>query len=184
LLAAAPGSYDGVAAVTTTVDGSTRAGAPVAIVVNAAVFDGLGPLGAHVVITHEATHAATNAAVVDMPLWVAEGFADYVGVGAADVPFSVSARAVLREIRATGVPARLPRSPDFSAGRRGLEVSYEEAWLANRLIAQTYGERRLVRFYTAVVRHPDQVDAAFRGLGTTPEAFAQDWRDYLSRLVR
>ena len=184
LLAAAPGSYDGVAAVTTTVDGSTRAGAPVAIVVNAAVFDGLGPLGAHVVITHEATHAATNAAVVDMPLWVAEGFADYVGVGAADVPFSVSARAVLREIRATGVPARLPRSPDFSAGRRGLEVSYEEAWLANRLLAQTYGERRLVRFYTAVVRDPDQVDAAFRDLGTTPEAFAQHWRDYLSRLVR
>lgn len=184
LLAAAPGSYDGIAAVTTTVDGSTRAGAPVAIVVNAAVFDGLGPLGSHVVITHEATHAATNAAVVGMPLWVAEGFADYVGVGAVDVPLEVSARAVLREIRATGVPAHLPRSPDFGAGRGGLEASYEEAWLANRLIAQTYGEGRLVSFYKAVVRDPDQVDAAFRDLGTTQQAFTQDWRDYLSRLAR
>ncbi len=184
LLAAAPGSYDGIAAVTTTVDGSTRAGAPVAIVVNAAVFDGLGPLGAQVVITHEATHAATNAAVVGMPLWVAEGFADYVGVGAVDVPFSVAARAVVREVRSNGVPARLPAQSDFSAGRRGLEVSYEGAWLANRLIAEMYGQRRLVRFYEAVVREPGQVGAAFRDLGTTQQAFTQDWRDYLSQVAR
>lgn len=184
LLAAAPGSYDGIAAVTTTVDGSTRSGAPVAIVVNAAVFDGLGPIGAHVVITHEATHVATNAAVVGMPLWVAEGFADYVGVGAVDVPLAVSARAVLREIRINGTPPRLPTSPDFSAGRGGLEVSYEEAWLANRLIARIYGERRLVRFYRAVVHDPEQVDAAFRDLGTTPQAFTQEWRAYLLRLAR
>ncbi len=183
LLAAAPGSYDGIAAVTTTVDGSIRIDAPVAIVVNAAVFDGLGPLGAQVVITHEATHAVTNAAVVGMPLWVAEGFADYVGVGAVDVPFSVSARAVVHEVRSNGVPARLPAQSDFSAGRQGLEAPYEEAWLANRLIAQRYGERRLVRFYRAVVRDPDQVDAAFRDLGTTRQAFTQDWRAYLSRLA-
>ncbi|MBA3233139.1 MAG: hypothetical protein H0T17_04195, partial [Propionibacteriales bacterium] len=73
LLAASPGSYDGIAAVTTTVDGSERQDAPVVIVVNPAVLDDLGPIGSHVVVTHESTHVATNAAVVKMPLWVAEG---------------------------------------------------------------------------------------------------------------
>ncbi|MGI8994797.1 MAG: hypothetical protein ACR2FP_10865 [Nocardioidaceae bacterium] len=184
LLAAAPGTYGAIAAVTTTVDGSTRADVPVVVVVNAAVFTGLGPLGSRVVMTHEATHVATNAAVVGMPLWVAEGFADYVGVGAVDVPLSVSAHAVLRDIRRNGVPERLPAHSDFGAGRRGLEVSYEQAWLANKLIAQTYGERGLVRFYEAVVHDPDDLAGAFRDLGTSRRIFTQQWRGYLEGLRR
>lgn len=183
VLAAAPGSYDSIAAVTTTVDGSELPEAPVAIVVNASVFNRLGPIGSHVVVSHEATHVATNAAVVGMPLWVAEGFADYVGVGSVDVPISITARVVIRDVRRNGVPPALPSNHDFSAGRGDLELAYEQAWLANRLIAADYGERRLVSFYRSVVADPDDLDGAFSELGTTEEAFTADWQRSLQVLA-
>lgn len=183
VLAAARGSYDNIAAVTSTVDGSNRPGTPVAIVVNGSVFDRLGPIGSRVVISHESTHAATEAAVTGMPLWVAEGFADYVGVGAVEVPLSVSARVVIRDVRRNGVPRALPSNDDFSAEESDLELAYEQAWLANRLIAAKYGERRLVSFYTSVVADPDQVAGAFRELSTSEAKFTGEWRRSLRRLA-
>ncbi len=183
VLAAAPGSYDNVAAVTTTVDGSQRQAAPVAIVVNASVFSNLGPIGAQVVITHESTHAATGAASVGAPLWVVEGFADYVGVGSVDVPISVSARAVIQDVRQQGTPDSLPTSQDFAASSADVEVAYEQAWLASRLIAQRYGEAALLRFYTQVVRRPDDLAGAFDRLGTSEQQFTVAWRAYLRRLA-
>lgn len=179
LLGATPGTYDHIAAVTSTVDGSTSE-APVAIVVNADVFDRLGPVAARVVISHEATHVATGAASKSLPLWVAEGFADYVGVGSVDVPLSVSAGAVRRDIRRHGLPRALPSNAQFSASGSRLEVSYEQAWLAARLIAKRYGEARLLAFYQRVVQAPDAVNAALRTeLGTSRAALTRQWRAYL-----
>ncbi len=181
--AAAPHAYEGIAAVTTTVDGSRSADAPVAIVVNPDVFETLGPVGTHVVISHEATHVATAATTVSMPLWVAEGFADYVGVGSVDVPLSVSARAAVRDIRNFGLPDQLPANSAFQA-RDGVEAVYEESWLAIRLIAREYGERRLVAFYEAVVEHPNALGPALREtLGTTREALTRDWRRELQEIA-
>ena len=153
--------YRGIAAVTTTVDGSPTPARPTAIVVNPGVFDGLGPVGAHVVITHEATHAATGAATVSMPLWVAEGFADYVGIGSVDLPVAVAAKAALSVVRRSGAPATLPDDAAFAVDGADLEATYEEAWLATSLIARTYGRPRLVAFYRAVEAHPDDLDGAF-----------------------
>ena len=185
LLGTGPDNYHGIAAVTTTVDGSRDARAATAIVVNPQVFDGLGPIGAHVVITHEATHVATHAAVVTMPLWVAEGFADYVAIGAAHVPTSVAARAALRLVRRDGAPSALPADTAFAVGARHLEATYEQAWLATSLIAATYGRDRLVAFYRAVEAHPADVGEAFHGvLHTTESAFTELWRQHLQDLVR
>jgi len=183
VLAATPGSYDNIAAVTTSVDGSVHPRAPVAIVVNTAVFHRLGPVGSRVVVSHESTHAATNAAVIGMPLWVAEGFADYVGVGAVDVPPSVAARVAIRDVRRNAAPRALPSNEDFSASSQDLELAYEQSWLANRLIAATYGQRDLVAFYRSVVADPDDMAGAFRELGTTEEAFTTDWRRSLEVLA-
>jgi hypothetical protein len=185
ILAAAPGSYDGIAAVTTTVDGSRQRSAPVAIVVNPDVFDRLGPIGSHVVITHESTHMATGAATVTMPLWVAEGFADYVGVGAVDVPINVSAAALLQQIKQNGLPGKLPDNAAFSGTQGNLEVAYEEAWLAARLIARDYGQRALVAFYEDVRDHPADVrDALHDRLHLSIGAFTADWRAYLQDVAR
>ncbi len=180
VLAATPGAYSQIAAVTTTVDGSHRADAPVAIVINPEVFADLGPVGAAVVITHESTHAATGAAAADLPLWVAEGFADYVGIGSVDVPLSVSAQALVRDIGRHGLPDALPSDADFGSARGSLEVYYEQAWLAARLIAREHGEARLLAFYERVVAHPDRVAQALRTvLHTTRPALTAQWRTYL-----
>jgi hypothetical protein len=180
LIGATPGQYRGIAAVTTTVDGSHERAAPTAIVVNPRVFDGLGPIGARVVITHEATHAATHAAAVAMPLWVAEGFADYVGIGSVHLPVAVAAKAALNAVRRSGPPATLPQDDDFAVDGAGLEATYEQAWLATSLIAHTYGRATLVAFYRAVESHPDDIGGACdRILHTSLAAFTASWRSYL-----
>jgi hypothetical protein len=185
VLAATATEPSDVAAVTTTVDGSTRRGAPVAIVVNPAVFGALSPVGAHVVISHEATHAATGAATSTVPLWLAEGVADYVGVGSVGVPLSVAAGALVREIRRHGVPSSLPADDTFAAGARRLEATYEQAWLAARLLAREYGQARLIAFYERVVGAPHAVNRAFRAEFVTTQAdFTQQWRADLGALAR
>lgn len=185
VLAATPDAYAEIAAVSTTVDGSREVDAPVAIVVNPAVIGQLGSVGARVVITHEATHVATGAAAVDVPLWVAEGFADYVGVGSVDVPLSVSAGAVIRDIRRNGLPDALPSDAAFTSGQGKLEVYYEQAWLAATLIAKEYGEDRLLAFYEYVVAAPDEAGIALRReLGTSRGELTEQWRRYLKTIAR
>jgi hypothetical protein len=181
LLGAREGSYDGIAAVTATLDGSARA--PARIVVNPAVFDSLGPIGARVVVTHEATHLATGVTTVDLPLWVAEGFADHVAITAVDVPVDVSARAAIRQVRRQGPPANLPSNTGFAAGHRRLETAYELSWLAFRYMSEQYGEARTRRFYFQVVHRPDDLAGAFGTLGTTEGAFTQAWRAYVAGLA-
>ncbi|MGI8576367.1 MAG: hypothetical protein ACR2KG_00285 [Nocardioidaceae bacterium] len=184
LLDSSAHEYQGIAAVTATVDGSRRLNSPVAIVTNPMVFGRLSLVGRHVVISHEATHEATNAAVVDMPLWLAEGFADYVGVGAVHVPLAVSAREVLGDVRADRVPTRLPADSTFTGSGPQQESSYEQARLAITLIAKTSGRWRLVQFYQYVEHHPTDVAAAFRTvLHTTTAAFTTRWQVYLEALA-
>ena len=72
MLGASKGEYTAIAAVTTTVDGSLAPGSPVHVFVNPRVFDGLGPRGSQVVLSHEATHVATRAVFSTMPSWVIE----------------------------------------------------------------------------------------------------------------
>lgn len=184
LIDASAGQYRGIAAVTTTVDGSHVSSAPTAIIVNPPVFTRLGSIGAHVVVTHEATHAATHAAAVTMPLWVAEGFADYVAIGSVDVSTAVAAKAALHAVRRDGVPAALPDDASFAAVGGALETHYEQAWLATSLIAHLYGQPSLVAFYHAVEAHPDDISAAFSDvLHTSVAQFTVQWQAHLEELA-
>lgn len=183
LLAADSGSYDSIAAVTATADGSGDPNAPVRVLLNPAVFTGLGPIAGQVVLSHEATHAATGATFRDMPLWLVEGFGDYVALSRDPVPLRVAAGQVIEQVRESGPPEQLPGEEEFSTEAHGLGASYEAAWLACRLIAEEYGEDRLLRFHRVVARTGD-VDAAFeRVLDTTEEEFTERWRDHLAELA-
>ena len=183
VLGAEPDEYGGIAAVTTTVDGSVSPTAPVHIFVNPAVFGPLGPRGAQIVMSHEATHVATGAAVSSMPTWLLEGFADYVALDHVDLPVSVTASQILARVRADGPPARLPGQHEFDPRSKVLGASYESAWLACRLIGEKYGEARLIAFYRAADR-AGSTDAAFRRLlGTDQPAFTRAWRGYLRQLA-
>ena len=183
VLGSAPGAYDRIAAATTTADGSLSADRPVRIFVNSGVFGRLGPRGSQIVMTHEATHVATGAAVSSMPPWLLEGFADYVALAAEHVPVRVSASQAIARVRRAGVPAHLPDRADFDPGSSAIGASYEAAWLACRQLARTYGQRRLVAFYRTVDR-TSSTGRAFRALGTDRQAFTRAWQRELRRLAR
>ncbi len=184
VLGASPGDYREIAAVTSTADGSTSTQSPSHIFVNPDVLDPLGPHGSQIVMSHEATHVATGAALSTMPRWLVEGFADYVALDHAGLPVDVAAREVLAGVRRTGPPAHLPGPADFAATNPRLGASYESAWLAVRLLGDRYGERRLLRFYRAADRAA-AVERPLRSvLGTDLTTFTEDWRDELWRLAR
>lgn len=180
-LGAAPGAYDGIAAVTTTISEDT--GAPVHVLLNPAVFGELGEGAAQVVATHEATHVALGATQTSAPLWLLEGVADHVALRESSLPVSEAAGQYLEHVRTDGLPTTLPTEGDFDARQAGLGATYEAAWLACRLIARTYGENALLDLYRAA-DEGESVPAAFRRvLGTTERAFVEAWRHDLRRLA-
>jgi hypothetical protein len=183
MLNARPGSYAKIAAVTASADGGGDPSAPVRVLLNPPVFTGLGPIAGQVVLSHEATHAATGATYRDMPLWLVEGFADYVALAREPVPLKVAAGQALQQVRRHGPPSELPDADDFATSAHGLGASYEAAWLACRLVAQRYGEDALLHLYRQVARTGD-VGAAFeQALGTDVDSFTAQWQDHLRRLA-
>ncbi len=149
-LRADPGQYAGIAAVTTTVDGARSRAAPAHVFVNPQVFWPLKPTGAQVVITHETTHVVASAATSPAPIWLVEGFADYVALSAQHLPLATTAARISALVRRSGPPSQLPGTVEFAAGAKDLEAHYESAWLACRLLADDAGARALVAFYRAV----------------------------------
>jgi hypothetical protein len=181
--------YTRIAAVTTGVfDSSARKYSADRIVLNPATYPQLRLIGRRVVLTHEVTHVATRAISDEsVPLWLSEGFADYVGYLREDVPVRVAAGELLTEVRTGRAPKRLPlpADADFSARDAKLATAYERAWLACRFIADTWGQRALIRFYTAVGTSDEEASAAVAAglrevLGTTPAQFRAEWQAYVA----
>jgi hypothetical protein len=81
------------------------------------------------------------------------------------------------------VPDRLPSQEDFASESKTLGASYEAAWLACRLIAQEYGENKLVAFYRGADRGSSTAAAFKDVLGTTEQQFTSQWRDELRSLA-
>jgi hypothetical protein len=182
-LDADPGEYARIAAVTSTADGSLAPDAPVHVFVNPHVFGHLKPRGAQVVMSHEATHVATDAATSTMPLWLLEGFADYVALRDVDLPLSVTAGQITREVRRDGPPAHLPGAEEFDTTTDYLGATYESAWLACRLLADVGGEAKLVRFYRDVDDGAAVGSALQASFGLSEAEFTGRWRALLQDLA-
>lgn len=177
------GEYANIAAVTTSVDGRIDPGTPVHVFVNPDVFGRLGPQGAQVVMSHEATHIATDATSSAMPLWLLEGFADYVALRDVPLPISTTAGQIIAQVRRDGVPPALPGAPEFDTSTSRLGSAYESAWLACRVLADRSGAKALVRFYDQVDDDTD-VGAALRaGFGLSLGQFTRAWQERLSDLA-
>jgi hypothetical protein len=144
-------------------------------------FGRLSEVGRRVVLAHELTHVATEAATSgNMPTWLVEGFADYVGYLDSGLPPRVAAAELAEEVRAGVLPQELPGREAFKAGSARLPQVYEEAWLACRYIAERFGAERLVALYRAA-RDGDPGTAMARTLGVTLGDFTEDWRRYVRR---
>lgn len=186
LLGSPASSYRGIAAVTTGAtaeDGRTPADR---IIVNPDAFGLLGDSGRQVVLTHETTHVATRAHTSPAtPLWLSEGFADWVGYRDGDRTPAEAAPELAHAVSQGEIPDALPTDDDFgfSGDADGLARAYEGGWLACRMIADRWGEQRLGEFYRAVGAHETRdgaVESAMTHiLGTTPEAFTLQWHDYI-----
>jgi len=157
------------------------------VVINPRAWRSLQPLGRRVVMSHEVTHVATRAVTYrSVPIWMSEGFADYVAYEAVDLPVRVIAEHVLDRVRAGKGPTVLPGDTDFDASHGDIAPAYESSWLAARLIADRYGERKLVRLFIALAdRDNGPADGDIRAvLGITEKKLIKDWRAYLKSLAR
>lgn len=186
LLGAPASQYRGIAAVTTGETGGSGRAPADRIVVNPDAYGVLGAFGGQVVLTHETTHVATRAhTTAATPLWLSEGYADWAGYRPTGRDAARIAPELQREVRAGRVPDALPDDADFAFGGNatGLAVAYEGGWLACRMIAERWGEDRLNAFYRAVGGHEERAGAVEGALadelGTTPERFTTQWREYL-----
>lgn len=186
LLGSPAAGYRGIAAVTTGEAGGSGKAPADRVVVNPDAYGMLGGLGKQVVLTHETTHVATRAhTTAATPLWLSEGYADWIGyLGTGRTP-AEAAPELARAVRDGHVPSGLPSDRDFgfSGDPTHLAQAYEGGWLACTMIADHWGEARLDTFYRAVGAHrerPGAVEGAMKKvLGTTPEAFTAQWREYV-----
>ena len=182
-LASDPGTLDNIAATTVAADGSPATDAPIHVFVNPQVFGDQKARGAQIVMTHEATHIATEAATSPVPLWLLEGFADYVALRDTDLPDSVTARRIIRQVRQDGPPARLPGPAEFETTAQHLGAAYEAAWLACRLLAERGTEVALVRLYERVRAEVPLERALVGTFGLTERELTSEWQDLLTDLA-
>ncbi|MEU3603205.1 hypothetical protein ABZ714_31510 [Streptomyces sp. NPDC006798] len=186
LLGTPGASYRGIAAVTTGETGTTAAVPADRVIVNPAAYDLLGDFGQSVVLTHETTHVATRAATsAATPLWLSEGFADWVAYRGTPRTAGQNAPELQRAARRGELPAELPEDDAFSFGGDAatLARAYESGWLACELIAADWGEDTLLGFYRQIGGGTDRrasVEKAMTALlGVEPREFTARWRDYL-----
>lgn len=180
LLDRKPGDIEGLAAVTSSLDGSEGKAAR-AIFSNPEEFDSMDDRAAQVVMTHEATHGLTAAVGSSGPSWVIEGFADWVALHDDTAGLAKSAGKILRQVDENGAPRQLPDSDDFAAASDDLGAVYESAWMVFRMLAEHNDDADIIAFYRDVLDGVSADDAAQQHLGVDVEWITKKWRRYLEK---
>ncbi len=150
------------------------------VVLNPDVYAAQGRRGEQVVLAHEATHVALSAAVSDLPLWLVEGFADYVALRDVEVPVRRSAVELTAWVRRHGALTRLPGAGGFDSTGDRLAAAYEASWLACLAVVERVGERGLVRVYRLAERTHEPVEALRKVAGLSPRRLAEVVTDRVS----
>lgn len=162
---------DQVAAVTTGVAGAGPAGAGTTgdrIVVNPTAFEMLQGEGQLTVVTHELTHIATRvASVTGVPMWLSEGFADYVAYKATSMQGELVAGPAVAAYRRQELAQTLPPKKSFDPKAGDIAPAYSASWVATSLLADRFGEEVLVALYHDIA---DQAAKESRYLSTDSEA--------------
>ncbi len=153
------------------------------VVVEPAAWAQLSPVGRQVTLRHELTHVVSGpATTARTPTWLIEGLADAVGFAGSGLSTAQASAELTTRVRAGFRPAALPADAAYAPGSADLAATYEEGWLACRLIEARVGVAGLVAAYreTGVRGWP----AAVRDvLHTTPAAFTAAWRARVAALA-
>ena len=201
LAAVAIGEVDVATGVASSPTGRSRPAAD-RVLLNADAFSRFGQVGRMVVLTHEVTHLATRAVHrVAPPLWLQEGFADYLAYRDTGLPATAVTADLIAQVRAGQAPSALPGPEEFDATRPSISAAYAAGWLAVDLIARQYGPAAVIRFYrtaagigsgaiesgigsAGTVGTEQALVAAFRQvLGTDQQAFVVRWRAAVADLA-
>jgi len=133
------------------------------VVINPVAFPRLSGLGRDVVLTHELTHVATRADDASAPpVWVDEGFADYVAYLGRPLGVREVAADLLDDPKALGALRNLPADKAFDPAGGQVGPAYAAAWLAMRFVSRKGGTPMVVDFY--------RVAAGLPALHTWPKA--------------
>ncbi len=192
LLNSAPGSLTGVVAITAGEGGQALTAAPASrVLVNPDAFNGEAPDAWQFFFDHELTHVATRAWTTPaVPLWLSEGAADYTGYLSSSISIDRRFEELASAVSKDGWrPQELPTTDDFAGSGDSVSRTYQISNLACAVIAQKYGQAKLVAFYKAVGTDPagtaDPVDHAFRTvLDTTTADFTAKWRAFVLNEAR
>jgi len=189
-------SLDQVAAVTQGVFDPGQRAQGDRIVIHPKAFTALQANGRRVIVTHELTHVAARSSTTrEVPIWLSEGFADYVAYSGLDLPRERVAGELLALVRQGKGPKALPTAVDFDPSRTTMALAYSQSWLAVSRLVDLYGQARVVAFYRAVaggqtvgqtVRLDPEAMAAQafpRSLGVTEAQFVDGWKRYLQILA-
>lgn len=169
VLGVAPGSYHQIAAVSWP-EGPDPGTAAVRIVVNPDLAGRLAPPALRVLLVHEATHVATRSVTSPAPLWLVEGYPDYLAFAA--VP---DAEPPPHPAPARGTPASLPADQEFRPDNPQLDRAYALALSACRFIAARYSPEALAELYRLSDRGVEPGQAIQAALGVSQRQLIEQW---------
>jgi hypothetical protein len=167
---------------------SGRDGPIIRVLINPTYYDQMQPLAREIVLRHEITHVAQDALPHGgTPSWLSEGLADFVGYRGSGVPTAYIAVQLFDQVRAGDMPEQLPDDSEFafSKSQQDRQLAYESGWSFCQMIADHYGEDRLVPFYVHVAKGQGSQDerldeAAHAVLDTSFDALVEQWHAWLS----
>jgi hypothetical protein len=121
-----------------------------------------------------------------VPLWLEEGFAEYVGYDNSGVPDPEAWAELVTAVRAGKAPTHLPVESMFEGST--IDIAYESAHVACRLVVERWGEKALVRLYRLVrrgVATPERnLDVGLRAVtGSGTASFEALWRARMAALA-
>ena len=158
------------------------------ITINPEPYAALSDIGRRVVITHELAHVAVREVTsAQTPLWLVEGFADYVGFLHSGIPIPEITTELRSDLLVHGIPTTLPPNRDFIAGGPQVAAAYEAGWMVCRTIVRAAGVNALLQLYRTVGTSPGSADEALSdglaAIGMTTPGLTAQWRSALSGLV-
>lgn len=177
-------------AVADRVDNKTRTVAGQRVVLSPSGIRALSVASLRIVLRHEITHLAARADTVDgSPIWLLEGFADYVGYRDSGVTLAEGAPDLAKRVRQEGPPTALPEDRAFRSNGSELDLAYQQSWSLARYIADRYGEPTLIAVYRKLAGagpvSATETDAMLRELlGVDRAALVEGWRSYLREALK
>jgi hypothetical protein len=155
------------------------------VVMSPTTADALSTAALKIVLRHEFTHIAARGSTVDgSPMWLLEGFADYIGYRDSGIPLSQATPDLNAQVVASGPPARLPADEDFRSQGRTLDLAYQQSLSVARFVAERRGEAKLIELYRVLAKagrvNGEEIDKLLVSvLGLNREEFTAGWREYL-----